>query len=168
MPGERRSFAPLVGPMSLIGVRGTPPHPHGNYFWLVDGPRVVNMWAENLKAAARRFNLVEVSGWWWGDPERDWARDSGWFLVDDPRIPDGWTQLKLCFTGGRRAPLDVATEMYGVLGDPHNELEEWTDPVGYWKKRGWIYQNGWLSQSATSSTRELETPLTYTEEIRRS
>lgn len=127
-----------IGGMSLIGVGGKPPHSWGNYFSLWDGPRVLNFWAENLTAADEQFNLggkVKIRRY------RDENRDV--CIIDDPRIPKEWYYNKLCFTGsGGGVSFEIAKDIYEYLGDPDNELERFTDPVSYYKKRGGTYHPG--------------------------
>lgn len=129
---------------SLIGVHGSLPHSWGNYFWLADGPRISNFWAENLNAAKEEFlfdGLVEVVEWKFdvsvgGDGK--WPSEPAHIaIIHDERIPASWYYNKLCFTGGFRPPLNIAKEMFEVLGgDPTDELEQWTDPKSYYAKRG--------------------------------
>jgi hypothetical protein len=137
MIGKREKIAPIIASYSLIGVHGKPPHSWGNYFSLYDpgdesgwGLRVWNFWAENLKAAKHQFlddGLVEI------------IRYTNGCIIDDPRIPKDWYYNKLCFTGGPQCSLEEATEIYSIVGDPNNELEQFTDPVSYYAKRGSKY-----------------------------
>jgi hypothetical protein len=116
-----------VGIMSLIGTdRGRPVH-WGNYFSFTNGMRCLNMWAENLQSAVPLYlldGLVEVAVW-----------DSRYAIVIDPRIPKDWLYQKLCFTGCRAPSVVAAREMFEVVDNP-SELEQFTDPVSYYAKRG--------------------------------
>lgn len=123
-----------IGGMSMIGVMGDAPHHRGNYFWLQAGPRIVNFWAENLEAAEEKFNLrgkVRV---------RVYEEDQlSYGLIEDDRIPEEWYAKKLCFTGTYRPSLDIIKDMYNRIGDPDNNIEEYSDPVTYYKKLGHDY-----------------------------
>jgi hypothetical protein len=138
---EEKVFA-TVGWHSLIGVRGKPPHSWGNYFWLEaknimdHGTRVLNFWAENLEAAKKRFLT---------DGAVTIKRYEDWCIIDDRRIPNDWYYNKLCFTGGGCPPVEQLKELYEYLGDPTNELEQFTDPESYYKKRGATYKNGTIT-----------------------
>lgn len=143
--GKRIKIPAVVGSHSLIGVGGLPPHPWGNYFWFHDkdkpreeNPRCLNMWAENLEVAVKKFlddGLVEVI--LYNDSEND--NDRFYAIVDDNRIPDGYYYNKLCFTGGYPPSKEIAKEIYDYLGDPDYEYERFIDTKTYYEKRGWLY-----------------------------
>lgn len=139
MTVETRKVPIAYGGWSLIGVGGKPPHSWGNYFWIaVDGARVrvLNMWLENLQHAERDFlkgDDVQVRLY----RDADWV----WCLIDDSRIPSAYYYNKLCFTGIPRPTLEVATDAYAHVGDPENELEQFTAPKAYYEKRGWTYND---------------------------
>jgi hypothetical protein len=140
MHGKPRVFDAYVGSMSLVGCHGEPPLSFGNYFWLRDGPRVTNMWAENLTHA--RKNLLtdgKVHGWWWDGPADFHGAVPGWFVVDDGRLPDDYYNDKMCWTGGPRPTADIAKEMFSIRGNEGDALLEWTDPEAYWKARNGTY-----------------------------
>ena len=130
MIGEIVKVPAIVGGKSLIGVSKERPCSWGNYFELYNGPRVWNFWAENLETAKERFledGLVQIIRY-----------DRG-CIIWDARIPDDWYYNKLCMTGGPAISLEIAKEIYEILGDPDYELEQWIDPYSYWKKRGGEY-----------------------------
>lgn len=122
---------------SLVGVGSDRPTSWGNYFWIKDGEqeiRVLNMWMENLQHAAKEFlggGLVRARVYY--------VDGAAWCLIDDPRIPATYYYNKLCFTGTRRPPVEVAQDAYAYLGDPHGEVEQFTNPKAYWEKRGYTY-----------------------------
>ena len=123
-----------IAGQSLIGVMGTPPFSHANYFWLVDGPRVINFWSENLQAADWVFGLEgKVNVRRYREDGRDFC------IIADERIPKEWYHNKLCFTGGHLPSLEVIRDMYSYHGDPDNEFEQYSDPEAYWQKRGHAY-----------------------------
>lgn len=141
-----------IGMQSLIGVHGDAPHSWGNYFWLGDrkGPRVANFWSENLTAADRQFNLggqVKI---------RRYRTERGdYCLIDDERIPQNWYYQKLCFTGTYPPPIEVLTDMYAHVGDPGNELEQYTNPEKYWTDRGGSYRNGIVTMPVLATPKTL-------------
>jgi hypothetical protein len=134
-----------VGMTSLIGVSGNAPYAWGNYFALKDPYiRVLNFWAENLKAAVDRHfladGLVQIRMW-------EWETEQGKrhvCIIEDERIPADWYYQKLCFTGGGGIPTEVARDIYAIVGDPDNELERFIDPEMYYAKRGgkWVHSEG--------------------------
>jgi hypothetical protein len=124
----------VIGMQSLIGTSNQYPLSWGNYFWLHNGPRVLNFWAENLQAANNKFltdGMVQIVEWIWDEGRT--------CIIKDERIPQDWYYQKLCFTGGGHVPVDIATDIYELIGDPSFELEQFTDPVSYWAKRGGQY-----------------------------
>lgn len=131
-----------VGSQSLVGFgREPPPHRWGNYFNFAGkgtswGPRCVNMWAENLREAAKKFlqpdGMVKVRIYTEGDRKQ-------WCLVVDERIPKDWLYHNLCFTGDYRPSLETIKHMYEFGGDPENAFEEYYDPKEYHRKRGMKY-----------------------------
>lgn len=129
----KQKIPATVGMMSLVGVRGEFPVSWGNYFWFGErGPRCVNMWAENLEEACKRFlpdGAIE-----------GYLFDDKWFVVADDRVPADWLYNDLCFTGGS-SPSDPETiqEMYSIHGDSNNASEQYLDPVTYHAKRGGEY-----------------------------
>jgi hypothetical protein len=130
---------------SLVGVHGRPPHRHGNYHDIRVGKnynvRVLNMWLENARHAAKTFCDGEVRVRLYEGANYTWC------LIDDERIPADYYYNKLCFTGGRMPPAYVALDMYEHLGDPDNEYEQFTDPTTYHGRRGFEYnaEHGFIS-----------------------
>lgn len=143
----------VVAMASLVEINTSKyPTGWGNYFWLANGLRVANFWAENLKEAARRFltdGMVRVQVWSWAT---EGGRTASIALIDDPRIPEDWYYSELCWTGYGLPPVEVAREMFAVRGDPTNELEQLTDPASYHAKRGgkW-HPNGYVSYALTKN-----------------
>lgn len=132
-----------IGERSWIGIDITrePPYPCGNYFGIIVkdlGPvRILNMWAENLEALDERVledHRVWIKVWSYNDHH--------WGLINDGRIGPEWHNKKLCWIGTRQPPLAIAQEIYAVFGDPTNEVEQFSDPVSYWSKRGARFENG--------------------------
>lgn len=162
-----------VGMQSLIGASSKRPTSWGNYFWLDDGKlrtdygmqyRVANMWSENLEHARDNFlqteqnkNVVRCLMWDCG-PQR-----GKFVLIQDDRIPADYYYQKLCFTGGFPPDLDSLREMYAIVGDPNNELEQYTDPEKYHAARGGSYnaKTGVISYTfKEQSTRPLKSEFT--------
>lgn len=149
MNGELMMVRAAVGMMSLVGVHGEAPHAWGNYFSLAyTDLRVLNFWAENLEAAVQQGFLhdgqVQVRAWEWETPHG--KRKA--CIIEDERIPKDWYYNKLCFTGGPWPPMEIAKQMYEILGDPDNEFEQFTDPElyharrgGIWNPRGFIFKS---------------------------
>ena len=131
MQGKEKFYPPEVGEMSLIGVRSQPPVSWGNYFSLRSGPRVLNMWAENLNHVVSQGLIA--------DNKLRVIDYGNYCIIDDIRIPEEYYYNKLCFTGGPRVSVEHAKEIYGYIGDPENELEQFTDPVSYYEKEGGTY-----------------------------
>lgn len=143
MASERILLPVVCDSMSLIGVdTSSLPVGWGNYFSLAlagepNGLRICNFWWENLEAAKSRFltdGKVHVQVWTEAD-----GRKFG--IIDDARIPEDWYYNKMCWTGYGRPSLETAREMYAVRKDPTNELEVFTDPHSYHKKRGGTYRS---------------------------
>lgn len=153
-----------VGGMSLIGTTDARPVGWGNYFWFqrahvpnvggeyFEGIRCVNMWAENLNTARKRFfkdEMVKV---------RLYSQElQHWAIVIDDRLPDdSWLYNELCFTGGRLPPKEIGLDMYKILGDPKFEAEQFIDREMYYAKRGGKYhQNGIVSYHPSISKEQL-------------
>ena len=156
---EELEFVPSVGMMSCVGIRGTTyPLGHGNYFWFKEeqAGRCVNMWAENLAYLLDNKMIdtikVVVCSWKETDGRRSWMNRAS--MVMDDRIPEGFVNKTLCTTGmGTRLPVEAAQMFFEHYGDPHNNLEEYTDPASYWDKRGWIYHP---SGSISSKPKEIK------------
>lgn len=133
---ETKLINAKVNSQSLIGTSRERPVSRGNYFWVKEG-RVMNMWAENLehlvKTKVLKDGKVEVIIY------TDTENDHSWVLVIDSRVPEDYLYNKLCFTGFYRPPIEVAEHVFSIIGDPNNEIELWTDPVTYYKKRGLDY-----------------------------
>lgn len=133
--GTEKYIPASVGGMSLIGVGPQRPCSWGNYFWFMTGQRCLNMWAENLKSAVGLFlpdGQVKVIEY------HDTSRTPDGYkfaIVIDERIPKDWLYNNLCFTGGYRPTKEIAEDIYGILGDPNNEMEWWTDKEMYHAKR---------------------------------
>ena len=121
-----------VGGSSMVGVGKQRPCSWGNYFSLSSGPRILNMWAENLKDANEKFlsdGLVKI---------RNYGEQA---IIIDDRIPQEYYYNKCCFTGGRGGiTLEVARDIYSLLGDPTNELLQFINPKEYHELRGETYK----------------------------
>lgn len=148
--------APVVGGMSLVSVRGNPPHAHANYFWLECGSRVLNFWAENLEAAVKQFGLKKVA------IRRYKGHGYDVCLIDEPSIPKEWYLTKLCFTGSKIPPLEILEDIF-QFGDTtplgfENELEQFTDPASYYAKKGWSYdpKTGIVSIPVNATPKKLQ------------
>jgi len=129
-----------VGMQSLVGCSGKFPRSYGNYFSFASNyARCLNMWAENLEEATKRFlpdGLVE--GWLFIEQQKTF--EAKWFIVDDPRIPSEWLNSKICWTGASSPnDIEIIREMYSIVGDPNNEVEQFIDPKSYHEKRGGEY-----------------------------
>jgi hypothetical protein len=144
------------GVMSLIGACGEKPLSWGNYFWLRNGPRVANFWWENLEAADKKFKLdgqVKVRRYQLNADANDKRERGGdWCLIDDDRIPKEWYHNKLCFTGGWPPSIEILQDMYSYLGDPDNELLQYTDPKTYWEAKGGSYNNGVITMKLVNDS----------------
>lgn len=150
---------------SLVGIHGRAfPLSFGNYFALEGTTpgsilRVANFWAENLVEASRQFledGMVRIVMWSWTEMDRGSSKtyNASICVIDDERIPPDWYYNQMCFTGGKRPPLEVATEMYAIRGDETYELERFIDPEMYYAKRGEVYSDVMISRS-TGDTAEL-------------
>lgn len=133
---ETKLIDAKVTGQSLIGTGRERPVSWGNYFEVQEG-RVMNMWAENLEhlvdTGVLQDGKVEVNIYTDIDKERSWV------LVIDERVPVDYLYNKLCFTGYYMPPIEVAEHVFSIVGDPNNEIEQWTDRVSYYKKRGSEY-----------------------------
>lgn len=112
-----KTYAPAVGMMSCVGI-STKEYPvsFGNYFWLHEGPRIINMWAENLEVAAQRLKITELECTEFSDGKNTLA------FVTDPRLPNAWLYSKLCVTGcgwGSRELCEACLEFAGLENDWH-------------------------------------------------
>jgi hypothetical protein len=124
---ERQMVKPRVGMMSCVGVSGEPPYSWGNYFSLARGPRVVNMWAENLEAIVKEKGLeeIEVLEFTHSEVEREdvVVKQEGGVSVElvperlcfvvDERIPQEYLYEGVCVTGFG----GLSREMYEALLD---------------------------------------------------
>jgi len=138
-----------IGSMSLIGVGKQRPCSWGNYFDFATGSRAggpdircVNMWAENLVTVREWVltdGLIECAVWHEVKIRNGNKFGIKYAIVVDSRIPVEWFYQKLCFTGSYNPSVETAREMFALVGDPDNELEQYTDPVSYWQKRGSSY-----------------------------
>jgi hypothetical protein len=146
-----------VGMQSCVGINTDRPFPlpFGNYFALSDGTRILNFWSENLQMACRRFlddGKVKVYVWSW-DSDHGKLRAG---LIWDDRIPFDWYHNKMCFTGFGRPPVEVATEMYALVGDPGNEMEYWRDVEMYHARKNQRYHaNGVVSWNCGESAEKM-------------
>lgn len=150
MKTEIKKVRAAVGMMSLIGVGDTRPARWGNYFSLYDpAVRVANMWAENLVTLVQNGTLedgmVEVK-----------IYNDAYALVVDERIHSDWLYNKLCFTGSRAPSLEILRDMYSIVGDPNNEIEQYEDPKKYWEDRGATYSNGIISYTVNAHSKEIK------------
>lgn len=83
-----------VGWVSTVGIGNSGyPLTFGNYFWLDDGLRIINMWAENLEHIVSTRNLNEVRCRVFTD-----SKGNKLGLVEDECIPRGY-YTRLCVTG---------------------------------------------------------------------
>lgn len=86
-----------IGMQSCVGIGGQEyPKSFGNYFWLSDGPRIINMWSENLREFSKRNNLKEVECTIFSDGKHSLA------IISDSLIPKEWlldSRYRLCVTG---------------------------------------------------------------------
>lgn len=143
-----------IGWQSLIGVGPHRPCSHGNYFSFLEGPRCLNMWAENLQHLINE-EIID------GHIECLVDSDIKFAVVIDDRVPKDFINKKLCFTGGPGADLEVMKELYDFIGDPDNEFEQFSDPKKYWEDRGWEYIRkegspfGILKKNVEAKTRQL-------------
>lgn len=132
--------------MSLVGIGRKRPCSWGNYFWMLDGKdeiRILNMWWENLKSLTEPHNEYLIP------PLNDYQVEvriytepktrKKWGLIVDERVPKDYLYNKLCFTGGTLPPIDIAKDMYDVIGDPDYEFERFIDTASYYRKRGGHY-----------------------------
>lgn len=135
--------------MSLIGTGSDLPVQWGNYFW-IDDIRVVNIWWENLNGLSDKLGgnvtlrvyecHLAKSRPMYNTPSSSTPRKYG--IVEDVRVPKEYLYNKLCFTGTYTPSIEIAVDMYvklGVMTEYGDELEQWTDPITYWSKRGAIY-----------------------------
>jgi hypothetical protein len=150
---------PAVGMMSCVGIRASPPVAFGNYFSLRhEGLRVLNFWAENMKAAQQFLDdgLVQIRVYSWDDEDHVTKGKGRCCIIDDPRIPPNWYYNKLCYTGFGRPPQEVGRLIFEYLGDPTNEYECYTDPQMYYARRGKrYYSNGCVSWSQDDTAEKL-------------
>jgi len=136
-----------VGMMSMIGTSDEYPLRWGNYFCFRKPEiRVLNFWAENLQELVERKilddGMVQIRLYEW-DVAGTKAQAC---IIDDPRIPAEWYYNNLCFTGSRKPSVEIAQEIYGYLGDPNNELEQFTDSEMYHARRGGVVdEKGFVS-----------------------
>lgn len=124
--------------ISLISIGKQRPVRWGNYWYAKEinnskSPeyRIVNMWYENWERINQNlFNYTPIGCY---------VYDHKFILFWDDNIPENYYYNKLCFTGGDVPQLDVIKHMYSIVGDPTNELEEFTDPESYYAKRNSTY-----------------------------
>lgn len=150
----KETLAAKVGSRSLVGCGGDFPRRGGNYFDFADcehgdwtpytGRRCVNMWAENLEEATKRFlpdGLVAVDSYWLDDMKKKWC------IVVDPRIPKEWLLTAPYFCDTRRMPLEMLRDLEPLYQWDSEKMLEFYDPVEYYDRRGQIYEqgNGWYS-----------------------
>lgn len=112
-----RSYLPRVGTRSLVATSGEFPQSFGNYFWLSNGPYIVNMWAENFDEAVRRFNIDMIAVLVMTHQNHSVG------FIADARIPPEWYNSKLCVTGhgwGSRRLCEAAYQHIGKA--PLNEI----------------------------------------------
>ena len=89
------------------------------------------MWAENLQDAVEKFlldGLVKI---------RNYGEVA---IIIDERIPDDYFYNKCCFTSNRCVSLEIAQDIYKILGDPTNELLRFINPKEYHELRGETYE----------------------------
>ena len=102
-----------IGYVSLVGFFGEFPRKYGNYF-SCDDHHILNMWCENLE------HLIEI-GVLKEDDEIAGVNFNGGVVITDSRIPDGYLNEKMCFTGSHYSigPMDELykffyTELYDL------------------------------------------------------
>lgn len=135
---------PRVGISSLIGPGRERPTKWGNYYWLemedaelkkfqLDSqPRVVNMWAENMTEAVKRFcpdNLLFVR--FYAEKGRVFA------VIHDPRIPEEWYYHKPYFVGGWSPSREMIEFMFHMQRNwKPEDVREWTDTKAWHEEQG--------------------------------
>jgi hypothetical protein len=67
-----------------------------------------------------------------------------WACITDGRIPEDLYAKSLCWLGCELPPLDIAQEIC-AFAKQAGGLEQFTNPVDYWQKRGGVYKNGVVS-----------------------
>ena len=99
------------GMVSLVGVHGTPPLSHGNYFSL-GGYYIVNMWYENLN----HLNIQKeyLDGIKFGD---------GHVILIDEDIPDDFLNDKPCFTGSGGISKEAQKAIYKYMYPQFESLD---------------------------------------------
>lgn len=126
---EVKHYRPIVGQVSCVGIgHNTFPLNFGNYFWISNGPYIVNFWAENLEEWTRRnpdVNTIEVTVV---------SDDNGSLgIITDSRMKE-WTNNRLCVTGhgwpsmlvlrkvGEITGLDITNKYCGCEQDNESPL----------------------------------------------
>lgn len=137
---------------SLVGILGKREFPlsFGNYCSLPGGERCVNMWAENLTEAAKRFlpdgqmKCLVVD---------EWAA----FVIDE-RIPPEWRAPDhWCFTGSKPLSADKIERVCELLHvDKNGQAKQWIKPEEYWAERGGRYSNGVICFNLPKPTKEVD------------
>lgn len=85
-----------IGYVSLVGIIGNDyPKSYGNYF-SCGGYHMLNMWYENLK------HLIKI-GTLNPDDEIDGVVFGGGIVITDKKIPEGYLNKKMCFTGSHKS-----------------------------------------------------------------
>jgi len=121
--GKLVNIPAVVGMASLVGMGFNNEYPmsFGNYFSFYIrkefpfGPRCINMWSENMKEASTRFlDDGLVQGYLFEKDDREW------FVVCDPRIPNGWTNKDPYFVGYGIPTEDVMSEIMVALHESNN------------------------------------------------
>lgn len=115
MPVDIRltTFPAVIGFRSLVGICSSNyPLSFGNYFSISKGPRIINMWAENLEEWLCRTNQKDIQCrvFTW--------KDFSLGLVEDDRIPQDWLNKDPCITGSGWGSAELCIEVHKYLGKP--------------------------------------------------
>lgn len=150
---ETKKIAAQVGMMSLVGVMSKSfPVGFGNYFSFANGPRSINMWAENLEHAKSQYltdGMIEVDVW--VENGREWA------VIVDERLPEGYTFNNPCFTGCYSPSRDTIAKMGAYYRwDQNDEFRKHTDPENWYAEQGGSYSNGIIRMPCKQPSRKLK------------
>ena len=107
-------YPPKVGMMSCVGIMSNNyPLSFGNYCSILDGPYLVNCWAENLEEWVKRnpeCEKIEIT------TITHLGKTIG--LVTDKRL-EGWVNQRLCVTGNGWPSTLVAQKCSEITGIPY-------------------------------------------------
>jgi hypothetical protein len=68
-----------------------------------------------------------------------------WGLINDGRIGPEFYAPNLCWLGSSYPPIEIAQEICVFSRLDNDDIEQFTDPVAYWEKRGGRFDKGWVS-----------------------